>query len=265
MGIGSSRIDPFVSVQNPLRPERPPIAGQSGLEALERAESLDGYRKQVAASSINRLARAGQDYLPSPFSAKRTVPPTNPMEPWPSGQVIWMDPTADKGLPHTRPPYYICISRTFPEQDLTNTILHERVHLSQRANKAAWDKMLAEVWEFKPWTGSIPSELESRRRLNPDLLWAPLYRWKERWVPLALFQSTTQPDLQKIDLVWWDTQTRTLHREAPPGWTEFFGNNPAGEHPFEISAYLVAANPSQNKAYQALKPRLAKLPTKEIM
>ena len=52
MGIGSSRVDAF-QTQNPLRPERPPITGQSGLEALQRAEAIDGYRKQVASSSIN--------------------------------------------------------------------------------------------------------------------------------------------------------------------------------------------------------------------
>lgn len=263
MGIGSSRVDPFETI-NPLRPERPPISGQLGLEALQRAENLDQYRKQVAASSLNRLARAGQDYLPVPFSVKRSVPPANPMEPWPSGQVIWMDPSADQGLPHTRPPYYICMSRTFPTPDLANTILHERVHLSQRANKSAWDDILADVWSFTPWVGQIPSDIDQRRRINPDLCWAPLYIWKDQYVPLALFQSSTQPDLQEIDLVWWDTKARTLHREAPPGWTEFFGSNPAGEHPFEIAAYLVAANPSQSKAYQAIKPRLAKLPTKEI-
>ncbi len=264
MGIGSSRVDAFEPIQNPLRPIRPPLTGQEGLNALQRAEALDGYRKQVAASSINRLARAGQDYVPSPFTVNRSVPSPNPMEPWPSGQVIWMDQSADQGLPHTRPPYYICISRTFPTADLANTLLHERVHLSQRANKSAWDKLLEELWGFKPWVGSIPSDIESRRRINPDLLWAPLYVWKDQYVPLALFQSTTQPDLQEIDLVWWDVKSRILHREAPPGWTGFFGNVPAGEHPFEISAYLIAANPSQNKAYQALKPRLVELPTKEL-
>lgn len=264
MGIVSSRIDAFQETQNPLRPERPPLTGQSGLQALQRAEALDEYRKQVAASSINRLARAGQDYVPSPFTVKRSVPPANPMDPWPAGQVIWMDQSADQGLPHTRPPYYICMSRTFPTDDLANTLLHERVHLSQRANKSAWDTLLADLWDFKPWVGAIPSDIDSRRRINPDLMWAPLYRWKDRYVPLALFQSTTQPDLQEIDLVWWDTQARALHREAPPGWTEFFGTNPAGEHPFEIAAYLVAASPSQNKAYQALKSRLSELPRKEL-
>jgi hypothetical protein len=45
---------------------------------------------------------------------------------------------------------------------------------------------------------------------------------------------------------------------------DYFGIIPAGEHPFEIVAYLVAANPSQNKAYHDIKPRLQSLPTSEV-
>jgi hypothetical protein len=249
--------------QNPLRPERPPLAGQSGLQALFRAEQIDNYRKQVNDSPINRAARAGQDYLPSPHSIQRAIPPADPAEPWPNGQVIWMDPTADEGLPHTRPPNLICISRDFPQADLANTLLHERVHVSQQLHPRIWLNMFDE-WGFQQWHGSLPAELESRRRLNPDLLGKPLYIWKNSWVPFAIFKSTSQPRLKETDVVWWDAKSRTLLRTPPPGWIEFFGHIPAGEHPFEIVAYLVAANPKQNKAYQIIKPRLEKLPTSEV-
>jgi hypothetical protein len=249
--------------QNPLRPERPPISGQSGLQALFRAETIDNYRKIVNESAINRLARFGQDYLPSVHSVNRTVPSADPAEPWPNGQVIWMDPTADAGLPHTRVPNFICISANFPEADLKTTLLHERVHVSQKLHPEAW-KNIFQVWDFKPWYGRLPIDIEARKRINPDLLGIPHYIWKNKWVPVALFKSASNPRLNEIDLVWWDDSSRVLHREAPPGWIDYFGSIPAGEHPFEIVAYLVAANPSQNNAYHDIKPRLQSLPTSEV-
>jgi hypothetical protein len=250
---------------NPLRPERPPIYGQSGLEGLRRAEAIDQYRLRVSQSPINRLARAGQYYLAAPFieESQPAIPAADPMEPWPSGQVIWMDPSADEGLPHTRPPYYICMPRTFPAKHLEQTMLHERVHVSQRIHGGAWEKIFKEVWDMTPWTGSLPSDIQSRRRINPDILGFPDYIWKEEWVPLALFNSASRPKLNDISVAWWNAKTRTLFREPPPGWVSFFGSIPAGEHPFELAAYLVAENPSSSAAFNALKPRLRTLPTAE--
>jgi hypothetical protein len=243
--------------------ERPPITGQSGLQALQRAEMLDNYRTIVGHSHLNRAARAGQIYLPSPFSNNRTVPPPDPTQPWPSGQVIWMDPTADDGLPHTRPPYYILISREFPEDKLAGTILHERVHVSQRLYPTAWMNLFKKAWDMEPWSGEIPADIQSRRRMNPDILGVPLYAWKGEWVPLALFKSSSAPKLSETDLVWWNAKTRTLFRQPPPGWTEFFGTVPAGEHPFELAAYLIEAGDTKNRAYAALKPGIAELPVYE--
>jgi hypothetical protein len=252
-------------LMDPLRPPRPPISGQSGLQALYGAERVDNYREQVENSPINHAARKGQNYLPSPQSIDLDVPVIDLAEPWPFGHVVWMDPTADNGLPHTRPPNLICMPRDFPERHLNSTILHERVHVSQRLHTQAWQKIMEEAWNFKPWPGILPADIQSRRRINPDLVYLPDYIWEDTWVPMALFKSRSSPVLSEVDIVWWNDQTRTLHREPPPGWIEFFGNIPGGEHPFEIIAYLVAANPKQNRAYQIIKPRLQKLPRSDAV
>jgi hypothetical protein len=248
---------------SPLQPNKPPICCSSGAAALFRAEHIDNYRMIVEQSPINARARAGHDYLPSLVSVSKEIPRIDPNEPWPGGQVVWMDPTADAGLPHTRAPDLICISRDFPSADLQSTILHERVHVSQRLHPTAW-KDIFEPWSFKIWNGSLPSEIESKRRINPDLLGVPLYIWKDTWVPLALFKSSNQPRLTEIDLVWWDAKSRTLLRQPPPSWTAFFGSIPAGEHPYEIIAYLVAANPKENSAYNTIKSRLMQLPKNSV-
>jgi hypothetical protein len=254
----------YVENFNPLRPERPPLSGQSGLQLLFRAEQLDSYRRLVAESALNRMARAGENYLPAVHSVNKAIPPADPAEPWPNGQVVWMDPTSDSGLPHTRAPNLICISQDFPVADLANTLLHERVHVSQRLNQKAWEKIMGEVWDMKPWFGEIPGEIQMRRRINPDLLGVPLYIWKNQWVPLALFKSSNQPKLTDTDIVWWNATQRVLHREPPPGWRDFFGRMTADEHPFEIAAYLIAASPQQNPAYKALRPRFKDIPTSEV-
>jgi hypothetical protein len=242
----------------------PPITGQAALQALQRAERIDQYRTRVSKSTINREARAGQNYMPVLHSLKRSVPHTDPSSPWPNGQVIWMDPSADGGLPHTRPPYFICMPATFPAKNLRQTLLHERVHLSQRSYPKQWDKIFKEAWEMKPWCSSLPDSIQSRRRMNPDLMMTSLYIWKDKYVVLALYKSEIRPDLNEIDLVWWDAVNRTVFREPPPGWKEFFGTNSSGEHPYELSAYLIESPPDNSKAYDAIKSRLGSLPRGDV-
>ena len=263
MGAFFSAQESFTD-DNPLRPQRPPLSGQSALQALAQAERIDQYRQRVEQSASNLRARAGQIYMPVPFSIQRAVPPANLAEPWPNGQVIWMDATADAGLPHTRAPNLICMPHTFPESSLANTLLHERIHVSQKLHPKAWQTLVEKAWNMEPWLGELPSDIQARRRINPDVMDVPLYSWKQEWVPLAIFESNTQPKLSEISMIWWQISTRTVHRDPPPGWVAFFGNVPAGEHPFEIAAYLIAANPTQNVALQALKSRLGSLPTEEV-
>lgn len=261
MGSGTSKQEFFL---DPLRPERPPLTSGEGLQALQLAESIDRYQNRISNSNINRMARMKQPYLPSLLTVKRKIPTADSSKPWPNGQIIWMEPDADSGLPHTRPPYYICISRKFPENLLSTTLLHERIHVSQRLHPKEWNKILEEAWSMKPWKGQLPSDIDMRRRLNPDLLMSGFFAWKNEFVPLALFQSTTQPKLHTVDIVWWQISTRTLHRNPPPGWVDFFGSvHPGHEHPYELIAYSIEHS-SSTKAFNSIKLRLDTLPSSEV-
>jgi len=240
-------------------PERFPLSGTDGIEALNKAEQIDQYIAAINNSPINILARRDTSYVPSFHAVGKAIPP--PDSPWPAGQVIWMDPTADNGLPHTRAPDYICLPSTIPSSQITSTVLHERVHVSQRLHYDAWVKLLKDAWKMAPWTGFFPNSIDERRRINPDIFGVPYFIWDSNWVPLGLFKSKTSPLLKEIDIVWWDVKTRTLHTDAPPGWSEFFGTHPAGEHPYELAAYLIVEAPADNKAYKELKSRLSSLPS----
>lgn len=250
--------------EDPLRPQRPPIMGSQALQALFRAEAYDQYRTQIEKSPANKKSRISQVYMPSVHTVKKQIPPADPKKPWPNGQVVWMEPTADLGLPHTRPPMYICLSRTIQDSELSSTLLHERVHISQRLHPKEWISCV-EAWSMTPWSGTLPDKIQEQRRLNPDLLMAPLFAWKNEWVPLGIFNSVSSPQLRDCSLVWWNTQSRILSRDPPPGWTNFFGQaSMEQEHPYELAAYLVVKNPAGNPAWDAIKSRLDSLPTSEV-
>jgi hypothetical protein len=263
MGLYPSKQN-FMS-GDPLRPDRPPLAAGQGLEALFRAEQLDQYRHQVQTNTLNNIARRGQTYLPTPQTVKREIPAADLAEPWPNGQVIWMEPSADAGLPHTRPPYYICLSRFILDGELNRTMLHERVHISQRLHPDAWKQLVEDVWDMRVWNGNFPTDIQYMQRLNPDLLLAPKFAWKGQYVPVAIFKSKASPSLTDTDTVWYDIKTKTVMREPPPAWSDYFGDDKSGwEHPYELAAYLIVKDPKQVPAYKALKPRLATLPTTEV-
>ena len=234
-------------------PERPPLTGNDALQALILAEKIDQYRKQVSESPPNVVARKNQDYMPARYSIPRVIVSSKK---WPNGQVLWMEESADGGLPHTRPPHFICLPINIPDTQIVTTLEHERIHISQRKNTKKWDQMFEKAWSMKPWSsssGDIPLEILQRRRLNPDILNIPMYIWKDEWVVFTLFRSMKPSNLNDIDIVWWNAHSRTLHRDAPPGWKEFFGDVKAGEHPYEIAAYLLVDLKNDSPAYKALK------------
>jgi len=269
MGLALIKFFTEISEQfvDPLRPERPPLSGDQGLLALNRAEIIDQYRSTVKQSVPNIIARHQYTYMPTVHSVPIPIPPADPTQPWPNGQVVWMNSSADGGLPHTRAPFFICLPESINTKTLATTLLHERIHVSQRLHPKAWIDLMQSAWSMTPWIdSSLPQEIQSRLRINPDLLGAPHFLWKNEWVPLGIFKSINKPVLSEIDIIWWNPTTRTVHRESPPGWDAYFGKNPAGEHPYEIAAYLIASSVelSNIPAYQALKSRLGSLPRNEI-
>ena len=122
---------------------------------------------------------------------------------------------------------------------------------------------MEEAWEMTPWRERLPEAIEERIRINPDLFQAPRFAWKKEWVVYGVFKSATDPVLAEIDIHWWQISTRTVHKEAPPGWKEMFGELAAGEHPYEIAAYLIVSK--SGKGYEALKAKWKMLPTSEIV
>ena len=231
-----------------------PLIGQSARQALHRAEILDSYRQSAHISFTNRIARKTLKYEPSLYPVNKEINTAN--APWPNGIVIWMDPDSDGGLPHTRPPHLICLPSNISDDALNNTLLHERVHVSQRIQSEIWLDVLESAWSMTTWAGQLPTKIEVLRRINPDLILAPVFQWKKEWVPFALFKSMHPTSLSDVNIVWWHVSTSTIHNEPPSGWTDFFGPvNSGHEHPYEMAAYMVEQK-STTKAFQALEALL---------
>jgi hypothetical protein len=206
-------------------------------EALESAERIDGYRKRVQTNRYNAIARANQIYAPVNKNPDRHIPETGP---WENGIVVWMNNSADGGLPHTRPPNYVCIPSSFPEAALKKTLLHERIHLSQRKYPKEWIKLIMAAWGMNVWSGVIPIHLENRRRINPDLLLAPHFLWKNTYLPLCIFADLANASLTNTRIVWFNIQTRTVISKLND-WSVFFGKDiKDDEHPWEIAAYILS-------------------------
>ena len=231
--------DFFQDIQPSLNPAPPPISGKEALSALRNAEFIDNYRDSVLECNNppNASARRNQEYMPVLNSVSRKIEPSST---WPNGQVVWMNSSADGGLPHTRPPAYIFLPINIPDSALSQTLTHERIHLSQRRKPSEWQALFKTAWNMTPWYGTLPSRIRFLHRINPDLIGIPHYSWNNQWVVLSIFTSSNPKNLLETQLVWWHIPSSTIHYEPPPGWVKFFGSNPSGEHPYEIAAYLLA-------------------------
>jgi hypothetical protein len=261
MGNTRSRDQKRIEGFDPLRPNPNPLGGHEADICLNIAERIDGYRTAVDTSTMNRKARTGQVYAAEINLVGLEIKESP--KPWWSGQVLWLNGSADGGLPHTRPPGYICLPSTINKASLDKTLLHERVHLSQRRYVKEWNAFFEKEWKMKVWSGSLPEKLEESRRLNPDLMQVPFYIWRDKWVTYGAFNDTQNPTLQNASTVWYDIETKVTSKMPPTGWTDFFGPLISDEHPWETSAYLVT-DKNNSPAYKALEAFVKTLPSTYI-
>ncbi len=233
---------------------------EEAYETMHENEKEDGYRVKCRSSPPNALAISR--YIQAPVmppngatalsnDAFSQVPVT--LKPEGTVKVGFIE----NGLPHTRPPATIW----FPEfmvkdKSFSATFLHECIHLHQRANKKKWNDFYKRYWEFEPWTGAIPKDVEERRRINPDTMRQPFYIWRGQWIPVLVFERPGAADLKSCRLLWVEPSGAWQH-VPPPGWEQFFGtvNGSICEHPHEMAAYFLSdnENPFDSPAANSLR------------
>lgn len=200
---------------------------------LQRAESIDHFQEKVAADPLNKLARQHLFYGPA---RSTEVPQT-----WFSSEIITMHPTAEAGLPHTRPPNIICLPEWFPEEKKKETLLHEYVHLDQRNRPDIWNKKFRQDGWNRILEQEIPERWLARCRLNPDTIDQRFWAWEDRYVPLPLYEREDKPDLRQVVVQWYDMKTGARQPEPPRRFSERYGSYPSQpEHPRELAAVELA-------------------------
>jgi hypothetical protein len=152
-----------------------------------------------------------------------------------------LTPSAEGGMPHTRPDAMICypnITNTFS----STTLIHELWHVHQRQHEAWWQTVFSRLG-WKPWTGgALPSHLETYRRFNPDTIDLPLWCYQQTWIPVPVFRDIRRPKVDEVE-IWFYHVTLKYHVKSPPKEMEaMYRGLPmsAYEHPREMAAYLLS-------------------------
>ena len=219
-------------------------------QLLIDAEEIDSYLNTCYSHPMNAKARRRQTYTANTVSPKdasyyqsildRTIPqlPMRLRMDLHYIAVVSLMPSADGGMPHTRPYSTICFSQLEQINSLS-TVIHELWHVHQRKYKDIWVKVFEQMG-WKEWTGRLPELLMNHRRINPDTIDSPLWVYQDTWVPVPIFQDISLPSLSDVD-IWFYHIKDGRHVKQIPREIEIAGlPKSAYEHPREITAYLLA-------------------------
>ena len=202
------------------------------MEQLAKAETYDHFLEFVRSDPVNALARQRLSYS--------AMDPTT--QPWLlNTEIVTMHPTAEAGLPHTRPPNLICIPKYYPEERLEHTLAHELIHIDQRRRKYKWDAF----FEREGWRPvseqNIPPRWLQRCHMNPDTIDDRFWAWEGKYVPLPLYEREDKPDLRQVSIQWWDRETGIRQHQPPRSFQQRYGSSPSQpEHPRELAAVELA-------------------------
>ena len=202
------------------------------MEKLFQAESYDNFFHKIQADPVNSLARQNLSYVAMKQDTQPYLLNT---------EIVTMHPTAEAGLPHTRPPNLICMPMYYPESRLKETLQHELIHIDQRRRKYVWNDFFErEGWKYVE-EEDIPERWLQRCRMNPDTIDERFWAWKGRHIPLPLYEREDKPDLRQCVVQWYDKVTGIRQTEAPRSFQERFGSMPSQpEHPRELAAVELA-------------------------
>ena len=202
------------------------------MEKILEAETYDHFFATIRSDPMNARARQHLSYIP--------MDPTT--QPWMlNTEIVTLHPTAEAGMPHTRPPNIICMPQYYPTERLQETLTHELIHIDQRRRPYKWNA----YFEKEGWTPlseeEVPPRWLSRCRLNPDTLDQRFWAWKGQYVPLPLFEREDKPDLRQVVVQWWDKESGVRQKEPPRSFQERYGSLPSQpEHPRELTAVELA-------------------------
>jgi len=235
---------------------------QHAQELLNQAEAKDRYLEECHDDKSNAMARQQMSYSAN-IVDKSTISilkksldmaslPPRLLSDLSDVRLVQLMPSADGGMPHTRPGNVIC----YPDVSVilqTSTVIHELWHIHQRNFQELWTSVFYRIG-WKPWNGTLPPVLEKNRRYNPDTIDSPLWIYKDAWVPIPVFRDIANPKVNDTDIWFYHTTLRHHVKNVPLEMAAYYPDLPASayEHPREITAYMLA-EPEKFKAVPAFK------------
>jgi len=219
---------------------------------LKEAETQDFYLEECHDDKSNSLSRRNLTYNANTLSLRninyvnifideiRNYLPIRLLNDLHEVKIIQLMPTADGGMPHTRPGNIICypdISQLFSK----TTLIHELWHIHQRNYKDLWFKTFKRLgWTM--WDGKIPDELEKARRYNPDTIDSPFWIFDNEWIPIPIFKNITHPNVADVEIWFYNIKKQYHIKRVPETILSYFPNLPSSayEHPRELTAYILS-------------------------
>lgn len=239
-------------------------------QRLDDAEALDFYRAECTDDERNLSARRRQVYAAQSISPKDAVEyqkilhdalPRLPLRlrtELTDVHVVALLPSADGGMPHTRPPQVICYPMISQLSSLT-TLTHELWHVHQRVHAEKWNAVFRALG-WTPWDGRLPSYLETNRRFNPDTIDVPLWIYNNTWVPIPIFNDIALPNLSDVTIWFYHVKEQYHLKKIPVELEASYPGLPhsAYEHPREMSAYALAEPDVYPRAAHLFSSQLAR-------
>jgi len=219
---------------------------------LQDAENVDFYLAECHDDRSNSYARRSLTYAPNRMShtdlqsAQLQLDqllyqiPKRLLDDIGTVNIIQLMPTADGGMPHTRPGNIICYPDISRIASVT-TLIHELWHIHQRNYQDLWTTIFNKLG-WSEWDGRLPMSLDKHRRYNPDTIDAPLWIFQKRWVPIPIFKHITLPVISDVDIWYYDIKEEYHVKDIPEKLNTYFpGVSPSAyEHPRELTAYMLS-------------------------
>ena len=207
------------------------LSQKDAASALKEAEAKDSFHGSL--DTVNSKAREGLFYYAVDGPSITELIPNLAS----SIQICWMHPSAEAGMPHTRAPNLVCLPQYWNTVQLQSTLLHESIHVDQRQRPLEWVRWcVANGWTLVD-ESEIPERWRKRCRMNPDTVKYRFWAYKNRWIPLPMYEREDHPRLRDVHVYWFDKKTGILHKDTPDEVKELVEGIQHPEHPFEIAAY----------------------------
>jgi len=170
-----------------------------------------------------------------------------------------VDESCEDGLPHTVGPNRIRMTQSVWNGDSREQILaHERIHLFQKRNQAAWRQFYTEKWGYTHFEREAPPDAPEGTadtvRSNPDTSDSAWVCWQNRFWFVPVYRNPANPKIKETETRVWDNRLKAW-TSLPPEWRAFFCEDHRCpnqlEHPHEISAEI-ASDPQSWKTPASL-------------